>query len=44
MRKRETREIVRVKGEREKDNEWQSWALSVFFNFFNNEEWFFCIF
>ena len=22
----------------------QSWALSVFFNFFNNKKWFFCIF
>ena len=22
----------------------QSWALEVFFNFFNNKKWFFCIF
>ena len=22
----------------------QSWALSVFFNFFNNKKWFYCIF
>ena len=24
--------------------QWQSWALSVFFNFFNNIKWFYCIF
>ena len=23
---------------------YQSWALSVFFNFFNNKKWFYCIF
>ena len=41
----ELQEIYRVlKSAPDAQLYWQSWALSVFFNFFNNKKWFFCIF